>query len=201
MRARVIVLAGPSGSGKSRLSRRLGLPVLNLDDFYKDGSNPSLPRLDGGAVDWDHPDSWLHDDALGAIEGLCRDGRADVPIYDIAHDGRTGHRELELGAASHFVAEGIFAHAVVSECRTRGLLADAVCVRHHRAITFWLRLIRDLREHRKPPLFLLRRGIALFLDEPKVVARAVAQGCVAVTPEQGYRRITRLLSSATHTQA
>ena len=201
MRARVIVLAGPSGSGKSRLSSRLGLPVLNLDDFYKDGSDPSLPRRDGGAVDWDHPDSWLHDDALQAIEALCRDGRADVPIYDISHDGRTGHRELALGGAPYFVAEGIFAHSVVAECRTRSLLADAVCVRHHRAITFWLRLIRDLREHRKPPLFLLKRGVLLFLDEPRVVSRAVAHGCVAVTPEQGYRRITRLLSSATRTQA
>ena len=30
MRARVIVLAGPSGSGKSRLAARLGLPVLRL---------------------------------------------------------------------------------------------------------------------------------------------------------------------------
>ncbi len=63
MRARVIVLAGPSGSGKSRLSRRVGLPVLNLDDFYKDGSDPSLPRVDLGhesIVDWDDPASWLH---------------------------------------------------------------------------------------------------------------------------------------------
>ena len=63
MRARVIVLAGPSGSGKSRLAARLGLPVLRLDDFYKDGDDPTLPRIEHGAnagmVDWDHPASWL----------------------------------------------------------------------------------------------------------------------------------------------
>ena len=37
VRARMIVLAGPSGAGKSRLAERLGLPVLRLDDFYKNG--------------------------------------------------------------------------------------------------------------------------------------------------------------------
>ena len=44
MQSRVIVLAGPSGAGKSRLAERLGLPVLRLDDFYKSGGDPTLPR-------------------------------------------------------------------------------------------------------------------------------------------------------------
>ena len=78
MRAQVIVLAGPSGAGKSRLAERLGLPVLRLDDFYKNGDDPTLPRITAGAnagiVDWDHPDSWLHDDAMAALDRLCRDG-------------------------------------------------------------------------------------------------------------------------------
>ena len=45
----MVVLAGPSGAGKSRLAERLGLPVLRLDDFYKDGDDPSLPRITTGA--------------------------------------------------------------------------------------------------------------------------------------------------------
>ena len=45
--ARVIVLAGPSGAGKSRLAERLGLPVLRLDDFYKDG-HPTYPFFKPG---------------------------------------------------------------------------------------------------------------------------------------------------------
>ena len=100
VRARVIVLAGPSGAGKSRLAERLGLPVLRLDDFYKSGGDPTLPRIAEGAnaglVDWDHPDSWLPDDALAAIERLCRDGSAEVPVYEIARDGRCGSQVLDL---------------------------------------------------------------------------------------------------------
>jgi len=199
--ARVIVLAGPSGSGKSRLSRRLGLPVLNLDDFYKNGSDPSLPRLEMGVVDWDDPASWLHDDALAAIEQLCRDGAADVPIYELARDGRVGHHRLDLGGASYFVAEGIFAQEIVGECRERDLLADAICVRHHRLVTFWRRLSRDLKERRKPPWVLLRRGLLLLRAEPAVVGHAVRLGCVPMTPEQAYRRITALVGSSRRTPA
>lgn len=197
MPAQVIVVAGPSGSGKSRLSRRLGLPVLNLDDFYKDGSDPTLPRTAGedSLADWDDPRSWLLDEAVAAITTLCREGRVEVPVYDIAHDGRTGRHRLELDGTAYFIAEGIFAQEVVAPCRDRGLLADAVCVRNRRLVTFWRRLWRDLRERRKPPHVLVRRGLTLLREEPRVVAHAVACGCEPMTSEQAYQRIRRLIAS------
>ena len=191
------MLAGPSGSGKSRLAERLGLPVLRLDDFYKDGSDPTLPRLSEGAnaglVDWDHPDSWLPDDAVAAIAALCSTGSAEVPVYDIAHDGRHGSRPVTLeGGAPLFVAEGIFAAEVVATCRARGLLAAAYCLRQHPAVTFWRRLTRDLREHRKPPGVLVRRGLHLLRDQRRVVAHAEAHGCRVMHPEAAYREIQAL---------
>ena len=198
VRARVIVLAGPSGAGKSRLAERLGLPVLRLDDFYKNGGDPTLPRIAAGAnaglVDWDHPDSWLPDDALAAIERLCRDGSAEVPVYEIAQDGRCGSQVLDLGGSRLFLAEGIFAQEIVPACRDRGQLAAAYCVRQHRLVTFWRRLTRDLREHRKPPLVLVRRGLALLRDQRRVVAHAVDLGCEPVSPEEAYREVSALVS-------
>ncbi len=250
----MIVLAGPSGAGKSRLAERLGLPVLRLDDFYKDGGDPTLPRIEagprvghssqrrrerrfgpiwqgGGAkagrmarratptqpdrgrnvaqqaldrvthpraglVDWDHPDSWLPADAWSTIDALCHDGHAEVPLYDIARDGRHGSRELLLDGAAYFVAEGIFAHEVVRHCRDHGLLAAAYCVRQHPLVTFWRRLTRDLRERRKPPLVLVRRGVALMRAQRRVVDRAVAAGCTPAAPDQARTALAQLLSKA-----
>src|SRR4051812_16957643 len=108
--ARVVLLSGPSGSGKSSLAERAGLPVLQLDDFYKDGDDPTLPLLEhaGGAVDWDSPQSWHVEEAVAAIRLLAETGRAEVPVYSIPHNGRVGTRTVELGGAAVFVAEGIF---------------------------------------------------------------------------------------------
>ena len=57
---------------------------------------------------------------------------------------------------------------------TTDVLAAALCLRQHPLVTFWRRLTRDLREHRKPPLVLLRRGWALMRDQRRVIADAEA---------------------------
>jgi len=195
--AQVIVIAGPSGSGKTRLCRRLGLPVLNLDDYYKDGDDPSLPSFDlaGGApiVDWDSPGSWRLLDSLAAIETLCADGIVDVPAYDIGRSRRTGHHLLDLAGSPYFVAEGIFAQEVVAECRGRGLLADAICLTQQPVLTFFRRLSRDLREQRKPPGVLVRRGLHLLRQQRRVVAHAEALGCRVLHPESAFEEISRLV--------
>ncbi|MGB0100887.1 MAG: ATP-binding protein [Nocardioides sp.] len=199
MRAQVIVLAGPSGAGKSRLAERIGLPVLRLDDFYKSAGDPTLPLITEGAnagiVDWDDPASWLIVDAMAAVDELCRSGRAEVPVYEIAQNGRCGWQTLDLGDHDLFVAEGIFAQEIVPHCREDELLAAAYCVRQHPMVTFWRRLTRDLREHRKPPLVLVRRGLALLRDQRHVVSHAVELGCSPVNPEQASSAVSALRGS------
>lgn len=197
--AQVIILAGPSGAGKSRLAERIGLPVLRLDDFYRDGTDLTLPRITEGAnaglVDWDHPDSWQPERALDALEQLCSVGRAEVPIYDISRSAHCGTRNVDLHGAAHFVAEGIFAQDVVQACQERGLLAAAYCITQHPAITFWRRLTRDLRERRKPPAVLLLRGVALAREQRHVVADAVSKGCRRSTSDRALREIKALLAA------
>ncbi len=180
MLAQVVLLAGASGSGKTSLTRRVGLPTLALDDFYRDADDPRqdppLPRR-FGIVDWDDPASWDAAAALAAVEELCRKGAADVPVYDIPSSRRTGTVRLDLGGRHVFVAEGIFAAELVAGARDRGLLADAICLTLHPAVTFGRRLLRDLAEMRKPPLTLVRRGLALARAERGLVAHWTALGC------------------------
>ena len=67
---------------------------------------------------------------------------------------------------------------LVEPLRREGLLRAAYVIHRPRQLTFLLRLVRDLRERRKPPGVLIRRGWALMQAEPGVVAAQVARGAV-----------------------
>jgi uridine kinase len=71
---------------------------------------------------------------------------------------------------------------IVDACRAAGMLDTAICLRRNRAVTYGLRLVRDLREGRKSPWVLARRGWRLMRDEPRIVADAVEHGCIPMTP-------------------
>ncbi|MET9389937.1 uridine kinase [Streptomyces sp. NPDC006624] len=192
---RVVLLCGPSGSGKSLLAARSGLPVLRLDDFYKEAGDPTLPLVEGSSdIDWDHPDSWDADTAVAAITELCRTGRTDVPVYDIALSARTGVEPVEIGPTPLFIAEGIFAAEIVTRCRELGVLADALCLSRGPVKTFRRRFLRDLREGRKSVPFLLRRGWRLMRQERSIVARQTALGAHACDRDEA---LIRLATAAT----
>ncbi len=187
----VVILAGPSGSGKSHLAARLGWPVLRLDDFYRDLDAPDMPRSSLGIVDWDDPRSWDAAAAVDAIVQLCRTGEAEVPVYDLSQSRVVGTHTVRTGGRP-LIAEGLFAPEIVSYCRAANVLDHAIVLRRNRLVTFTLRLTRDLREGRKSPWILIRRGWRLMRHEPHVIARAVSRGCAALTPREAYA----LLSSA-----
>ncbi|GAA3769711.1 uridine kinase family protein [Streptomyces chiangmaiensis] len=188
--SRVVLLCGPSGSGKSLVAALSGLPVLRLDDFYKEGDDPTLPLMEGSSdIDWDHPRSWDADIAVAAIAELCATGRTTVPVYDIALSARTGEETLCIDRTPVFVAEGVFAAEVVERCRELGVLADALCLTRGPLTTFRRRFVRDLREGRKSVPFLLRRGWRLMRAERSIVARQTGLGAHGCDRDEALSRL------------
>lgn len=171
----VLLVAGASGSGKSRLARLIGCPRLSLDHFYFDGDRPGLPRT-GSIPDWDDVGSWDLQGALHAVERLLSTGVADVPDYDISSSRRKGGETMALGEHRLFVAEGIFAIDLLAPIRGAGLIVVPIWLDRNRTVTAARRLRRDVAEKRKPLPILLHRGAALWRAEPALRRRALAVG-------------------------
>lgn len=187
---RLVLVAGASGSGKSRLAGRSGCCGVGLDHFYRDADAPGLPRV-GGVIDWDDPATWDREAALAALICLLETGRAEIPDYDIAHSRVRGHGTLERSRPV-VVAEGIFAPELLRPCLEAGLAVEGIWMDRPRALTFALRLARDLREHRKPVAELLARGVRLFRAEPALRASAVARGFVPLSMRRSTAHLTAL---------
>ena len=198
-RRRVVILTGPSGAGKSRLAGHLqdrhGWPIVRLDDFYRNGDDPSLPILPMGVPDWDNPRSWHADAAVAALLALCQNGVVDLPTYDISSSRTIGHSAVTAGPGQLILAEGIFAAEVIAALAEAGVLAAAYCVHSGRWLTFLRRLVRDLAERRKPPWVLLRRGLSLCRQEPEIVAGHVRLGARPVSAGEAVTAVAALVGT------
>ena len=198
-RRRVVIVAGPSGAGKSRLTARLqgqhGWPIVRLDDFYREGDDPSLPILPIGVPDWDSPRSWHADAAVRSLVALCQSGAVDLPTYDISSSRTVGHSSVTAEPGQLILAEGIFAAEIVADLAEAGVLAAAYCVHTGRWLTFCRRLVRDLAERRKPPWVLWRRGLSLCRQEPEIVARHVRLGARPVSAAEAMTAVTALVGT------
>nr|WP_246297640.1 ATP-binding protein [Janibacter cremeus] len=172
------------------MRRTHGWPIVRLDDFYREGDDPALPRSEElGMVDWDHPDSWDQDAAVAALRRLVETGNASMPLYDIASSRARGEHTVTARDDDLVLAEGIFAAEAVPALREADLLHSAWCIRHHRWHTFLLRLVRDLVERRKPAWTLVRRGLVLTREEPRVVARHVRLGAQPASPRRAEQAL------------
>ena len=188
----IALVAGASGSGKSRLARLAGWPVLRLDDFYRDATAPDMPRGADGNIDWDDIRAWDVAAATAALVELSKTGRVDVPVYSIADNARTGWHTVDAGDAKAIVAEGIFAVAMLEPCRTAGVPTLAIWLDRGRWVTWWRRLVRDIREHRKPLRVLWTRGHALRRAEPELRQTALAAGFTPMTMRRARQQLSGL---------
>ncbi len=189
----LLLIAGPSGSGKSRLTRLATgtgrAATIGLDDFYRDVDAPGLPMSPLGIPDWDDVGTWDLAQAVDTVGALLRDGRAELPTYDISKSRRVGEHIVDIDDAETVLAEGIFAIDMLAAARAAGMTCEGWWLDRPRSANFTRRLARDLREHRKTPPVLLRRGAALYRAEPALRRAAIEAG---FTPMSMRRALTRL---------
>jgi len=109
MATRLIGIAGPSGSGKSELSRRLsaatGAPLVSLDSYYRDLTN--LPLEERAKTNFDEPASLDHELLFAHCAALAAGQAIDVPHYDFAtHTRVAGTQRIE--PVNLVIIEGLF---------------------------------------------------------------------------------------------
>ncbi|RRC95902.1 ATP-binding protein [Schaalia canis] len=199
---RVIIITGPSGSGKSSLARRCGLRSVRLDDFYHTFDTPNMPMVDEHLIDWDDVRSWNKEAAIEALIELCTTGQTDTPDYDIPTSSVIGSRHLELDPSETvIVAEGIFAAHCVPALKERGLLADAICIARNPWRNAYFRFIRDIKKNRKSVPVLIRRGLYLTKREPGQIREWTALGCRPVPSLEAAVEAVKMAATAAAAQA
>lgn len=106
----VVIVAGPTGSGKSTFSDRLEderTTVLHLDHYFKDAADAQRP---GDKVNWSTPDVLDADRIRSDVAKIlaARTGETvQIPTYDVRQDMRTGEEGLVI--RDRFVIEGTYA--------------------------------------------------------------------------------------------
>lgn len=95
---RLIALAGPSASGKTTLAHYLGRPTLELDNFYREGKDPAVPKTPRGTPNWELPGAFNFDEAISALTQIVVNGTAVIPVYD--------YRSTAIVGAQLFSVEG-----------------------------------------------------------------------------------------------
>lgn len=172
----IVLVAGPSGSGKSRLAWHSDCLPFRLDEFYREADHPGHVMTDYGIIDWDDPAAWDAEAAVAALRTLLDTGEVEVPLYSIGESRVVGRHTLRLAQQGCVVAEGVFAIELRDQLERAGMPAEAIYLDRPGWLVFALRLRRDLAKKRKPPLVLLRRGLALWRAQPALKRQALAAG-------------------------
>lgn len=159
--ARIVMIFGPSSSGKTTFANRLAVHLrvlglrphlLSLDDFYRDRRD--IPLEADGKPDLEHVEALDIPLLTGCLEGLLAGRSVSMPRFDF----KTGSRapegyELRLSADEPLLIEGIHGMndritSEVPEQLTFGIYVSALsCINlddHNRIRTTDVRLLRRI---------------------------------------------------------
>lgn len=115
--ARLVMLAGPSASGKTTTAHRLAdalraagtdALIISLDDFYR--GEYQAPLLPDGGHDYEHVEALNVEEVRSCLSELITRGRCDMPVFDFSiHMPYPHRRRVVLEDRAVAVVEGIHA--------------------------------------------------------------------------------------------
>ena len=117
-RIRVILLAGPSGSGKTTSAnliaeaikaRGFESHVISLDDFYRNQTDPSYPRLESGERDFESPNALNFPEIEDTLLRIADGKDFEIPRYDFKLGARAGKTRYSKITHGCLVIEGLHA--------------------------------------------------------------------------------------------
>mgnify|MGYP005807322535 CR=1 FL=1 len=113
--ARIVLISGPSSSGKTTFAKRLGIELrilglhpemISLDDYFVEREN--TPLDENGEYDYESLDAIDLPTFNDHLARLMRGESVDIPRYDFISGKRQSHEKpLQLGERSVLVIEGI----------------------------------------------------------------------------------------------
>lgn len=143
----ILGVAGGSGSGKTFFSKALvnelgsdTCEIVYQDNFYIDQSH-KFDR-DGGAVNFDHPDSIDFSLLAEHLETLKNGKSTEIPTYDFATHKRKSEK-IKVEPKKLIIVDGIL---IFHAEKVRSLFDDLVFFETPEALRFERRLQRDVQE-------------------------------------------------------
>ena len=111
----ILLITGPSASGKSTLAKNLGnyiagkgrsQVVFALDNYYRDLSH--LSEGQRAQYNFDRPEAWEYERILRDVRMLKNGQPVEMPIYDF-HTHMRSSKKQWLHPSDYMIFEGLFA--------------------------------------------------------------------------------------------
>jgi uridine kinase len=148
----IIGVAGGSGSGKTffanALTKALGADICEViyqDNFYIDQS--AKFDFDGGAVNFDHPDSIDFSLLASCLKKLKSGQAAEIPIYDFATHRRL-KETIKVEPKPVLIVDGILIFHAGEVCP---IFDEKIFFQTDESVRFQRRLDRDVVERGRTP--------------------------------------------------
>ena len=108
----IIGIGGGSGSGKTRLSKRIlqslgdnNINIISHDNYYKDLSHLNIEERN--KINFDHPNSLDTELLINHLKEIKKKNTVQIPVYDFSTHTREFNKTIEIIPTSIIIVEGI----------------------------------------------------------------------------------------------